>query len=148
MYSLVVWLFYLVASFILIGDVLFSLHGVIYAINSLIFTFCATTIAFCLGNVVNNKNAINGIVNVIALGSSFLCGAFVPLRWLPSSVLTIAKFLPTYYYVKTNESLTSLEVFNFDNLIPLIINMGIVLLFSIVFVVLSNIISNKKRKIG
>lgn len=147
LYSLIVWLFYLVLSFILVGNIMFTTHGFIYAINSLIFTICATTIAFFLGSIVQNKNAINGIVNVVALGSSFLCGAFVPMRWLPNSVLKTAHILPTYYYVKTNESLTTLESFNFETLKPLFINMSIIIVFSIVFVVLTNIISNKRRKI-
>jgi ABC-2 type transport system permease protein len=93
-------------------------------------------------------NAINGIVNVIALGSSFLCGAFVPLRWLPSSVLTIAKFLPTYYYVKSNSIITTLEEINFTTLKPVLINMGILLGSAVVFMILSNVVSNRKRKIG
>ena len=59
---------------------MFSIHGIFYLINSFIFSICATTIALFIGNIVSNKNAISGIVNVIALGSSFLCGAFVPME--------------------------------------------------------------------
>ena len=65
-------------------------EGLIYILNSFIFTICATTMSFFIGNLITNKNAVNGIVNVVALGSSFLCGAFVPMRWLPDSVLKIA----------------------------------------------------------
>ncbi len=67
LFSIVMWLFYIILSFILIGKVMFSMHGLIYIINSLIFTVCATSIAFLIANLVNNKNAINGIVNVVAL---------------------------------------------------------------------------------
>lgn len=94
----------------------------------------------------NNKGAINGIVNVIALGSSFLCGAFVPMEWLPNSVLKIAHFLPTYYYISTNEMLKTLENFNFTSLRPIIINMAIMLGFSVIFIILTNISSKIKRK--
>lgn len=149
LYSFVVWLFYLIVSFILLDtSIMFSLHGLIYMINSLIFTMCATTIAFFIGSFVQNKNAISGIVNVVALGSSFLCGAFVPLEWLPDGVITIAHILPTYYYIKTNELLSTLEIFNFDNLKPILMNMLILVLFIILFIILTNIISMKKRKIG
>ncbi|MGM9532105.1 hypothetical protein [Intestinibacter sp.] len=104
-------------------------------------------IVYLTTNLVNNKNAINGIVNVVALGTSFLCGAFVPMEWLPNSVLNIAHILPSYWYIKTNEILKSIEVFNFETLKPIIINMGIVLLFSILFIVITNIVSKKKRTI-
>lgn len=127
---------------------MFTTHGLIYLINSFIFTICTTALAFLIGNFLNNKDAINGIVNVVALGSSFLCGAFVPQSMLGSSVLKIAHLLPTYYYIKNNELLTTIEVFNFETLKPLIINMFIIVIFAIIFMIFTNILSKKKQKIG
>lgn len=146
-YSLILWLFYVIISFIILGDIMATATGVVYIINSLVLTICATTIAFFIGNLVSNKGAINGIVNVVALGSSFLCGAFVPMEWLPDSVLKIAHTLPTYYYISTNEALKTLEKFNFATLKPLIVNMVIMLGFAIVFIILANVVSRRKRKI-
>lgn len=148
LYAIIIWLFYLILAFFLIGNIMFTRHGLVYAINSFLFTFCATTLAFCIGSLIQNKDAITGIVNVFSLGSSFLCGAFVPLQWLPDSVLKIAHLLPTYYYIKTNESLTSLEVWNTKTITPLLINMSIIIAFSIFFIILTNRITKKKRKIG
>ena len=125
---------------------MFTAHGVIYIINSFIFTLCAVTIAFLIGNLIKNKDAVNGIVNVIALGSSFLCGAFVPVEILPDSVLKIAHILPSYWYIKTNEMVKTLEEFNFETLKPIVINMGVIVLFSILFITITNIVSSKKRK--
>ena len=51
-------------------------------LNSLLFTICATTIEFFIVSIITNKNSISGIVNVVALGSNFLCGAFVPMKYL------------------------------------------------------------------
>lgn len=148
LYSFVLWLFYVIMSLVLVGNVMFSTHGLIYIINFLIFTICATAISFFIGNAVTNKNALSGIVNVVALGSSFLCGAFVPMRFLPDSVIKIAHVLPTYYYISTNETLASLEEFTFETMKSLYANMGILLGFSVVFIILTNIVSKKKRKIG
>lgn len=148
LFAVVLWIFYVALSFILVGDIMFSTHGLIYIANSFVFTMCAVTIAFLIGNLVNNKNAINGIVNVVALGSSFLCGAFVPMEWLPDSVLTIAHILPSYYYISSNEMISGLEVINFETIKPILTNMGIVLIFAIVFIVITNIVSKRKRKIG
>ncbi len=148
LFAIALWIFYVLISIFLIGDVMFSMHGLFYMSNSFLFTLCALTIAFLIGNLLQNKNAISGLVNVIALGSSFLCGSFVPMEWLPSSVLTIAHTLPSYWYIKTNECLKIVEVFDMETLKPILFNMGILLCFSIVFVLITNIISSRKRKIG
>ena len=148
LYAFILWVFYLIMSFILLGSSMLSIQGLIYAINSLMFTLCSTTIAFFIGSITKNKNAIGGIVNVVALGSSFLCGAFVPVKYLPDSVLNIAHILPTYYYVNNNEVLKTIEKFNINTLKPIIINILIMIFFSILFIILTNIITKKKRKIG
>lgn len=147
-YSLILWLLYVIISFVILGDIMTTNTGVIYIINSLALTICATTLSFLIGNLVSNKGAINGIVNVIALGSSFLCGAFVPMEWLPDSVLKIAHILPTYYYISTNEALKTLEELNFETLKPLMTNIVIILGFAAIFIILANIVSKRKRKIG
>lgn len=148
LFAVLLWVLYVMLSFIFVGHVMVSLHGIIYIINSFIFTICAVTMAFLIANIISDKNAINGIVNVVALGSSFLCGAFVPLEWLPTSVLTLAHILPSYYYISSNELLTHIEVITLDTLKPILCNMGIVILFSIAMIIITNIISKRRRKIG
>lgn len=148
LFSIILWMIYVVLSFTLVGDVMFSIHGIFYLINSFIFTICATTIALFIGNIVSNKNAISGIVNVIALGSSFLCGAFVPMEWLPEGVIKIAHILPSYYYISNNEILKTLEIINFNTIKPILLNIIIILSFSIIFIILTNIVSKRKQKIG
>ena len=147
-YALVVWGLYVLASFVLLGDTIRSLHGGLFILNALIFTITATALSFLIGSLVNNKNAITGIVNVVGLGSSFLCGVFVPLEYLPNSVKTIAHALPTYYYVKNNECISVLENFNFETFKPLIQNSLALIAFTTVFVTISIIVASKKRKIG
>ena len=148
LFSIILWMIYVVLSFILVGDIMFSIHGIFYLINSFVFTICATTIALFIGNIVSNKNAISGIVNVIALGSSFLCGAFVPMEWLPDGVIKIAHILPSYYYISNNEVLKTLELINLNTIKPILLNIIIVLSFSIMFIILTNIVSKRKQKKG
>ena len=148
LFALVLWLFYVVLSFLVVGDIMFSMHGLFYILNSFLFMVCALTIAFLIGNFLIDKNAINGLVNVIALGSSFLCGAFVPPEYLPDTVLKIAHVLPSYWFINTNQTIKEIEVFNVDSIRPIIINFSILLLFSIIFILITNWISYRKRKIG
>lgn len=146
LFAFILWIFYLLIAFILMGKVMSTMHGLFFIINSFIFTFCALTIAFLIANLVSNKNAVNGIVNVIALGSSFLCGSFVPASMLPDFVLKIAHALPSYWYIKTNDLLKEVEVFNIETIRPILTNMFIIICFSIVFIIVTNVVSSKKRK--
>ncbi len=147
LFALLLWIFYIVLSIILVGNIMFTSHGLFYILNSAIFSCCALSLAFLIASVIKNKNAINGIVNVIALGSSFLCGAFVPMEMLPSSVLAIAHILPSYWYMKTNELLKGVESFNIESILPILINMAVIIVFTIGFIMMTNIITKRNRKI-
>ncbi|MDO4341497.1 MAG: ABC transporter permease [bacterium] len=142
------WLFYMILSTILFKDLMFSTNGLLYIFNSLIFSFCALTIGNLIGNFTTKKEAIGGIVNVLAVGSSFLCGCFVPMQYMPSYVLKIARILPTYYYVINNETIKVIENINLETIKPLITNSLIVIIFSTIFILLTNYISKKKQVIN
>ena len=79
LFAITLWLIYILLGFVLLGNILIEPHGIIYILNSFIFMICSLTIAFLIANLIKNKNAINGIINVISLGSSFICGALVPM---------------------------------------------------------------------
>ena len=145
-FSSIVWLLFVIIGVTIVGDIMFSIRGLISIINSFIFTFCALTLSILISSLTNNKNAISGIVNVIALGSAFLCGAFVPAEYLPSSVLNFAHILPAYYYINSNDLLKNIDVINISSMQPIIINMIIIIMFSILFIILDNIVTRKKRK--
>ena len=149
LFSLVVCALYIVISIVEIGpDALFTINGIFCMLSMFVFTICATTIALLIGNLVSNKEAISGVINVIALGSSFLCGAFVPLSYLPESVKTIAHALPSYFYVSAVDNATKLETLSLESLTPLLVNYGIIIGFSVLFMVITNYISKKKMIIG
>lgn len=145
-FSSIVWLLFVIIGVTIVGDIMFSIRGLISIINSFIFTFCALTLSILISSITNNKNAISGIVNVIALGSAFLCGAFVPAEYLPDSVLNFAHILPAYYYINSNDLLKNIDVINISSMHPIIINMIIIIMFSILFIILNNVVTRKKRK--
>lgn len=145
-FSSIVWLLFVIIGVTIVGDIMFSIRGLISIINSFIFTFCALTLSILISSITNNKNAISGIVNVIALGSAFLCGAFVPAEYLPSSVLNFAHILPSYYYINSNDLLKNIDVINISSMHPIIINMVIIIIFSLLFIILNNVVTRKKRK--
>ncbi len=147
-YSSLVWLLYMILGVVLFSSTMLSIRGLIYSLNAFIFTFSSLTLALLLSTLINDKNAVNGIVNVIALGSAFLCGAFIPTEWLPESVITISRIFPTYWYVNSNDLLTNLQSINMTTLKPILINMLVVIIFSVTFIILNNLVAKKKQKVG
>ena len=145
---MLLWVLYVIISFIALKDIMISKTGLIYILNSFVFTICVTALSFLLGTLINNKDALSGIANVISLGSSFLCGAFVPVQWLPDFVIKVAHVIPTYYYIDNNERLVIIEKFTSETMKPILNNILIMIGFTILFIILTNIISKKKRKIG
>ena len=146
--SFIVWLAYMIISFILFKEIMLSGNGIAYILNSFVFSICSLAVGFLIGTITHNKQAIGGIVNVVALGTSFLCGCFVPMSFMPSYVLKIAHILPTYYFVQNNELIKTLEYFKLKTLQPIIINGIIVLGFTLSFVLITLMISKRKQKIG
>lgn len=146
--SFIVWLAYMIISFILFKEIMLSGNGIAYILNSFVFSICSLAVGFLIGTITHNKQAIGGIVNVVALGTSFLCGCFVPMSFMPSYVLKIAHILPTYYFVQNNELIKTLEYFKLETLQPIIINGIIVLGFTLSFVLITLMINKRKQKIG
>ena len=139
------WLLYMILALIIFKDLFISMNGLWYVINSFVFSLCSLCIGFLIGNITQNKGAISGIVNVVSLGSSFLCGCFVPFEFMPDYVIKIAHIFPTYYFVINNEALKVMDNFSLSRVSPLIFNMGIVLIFGFCFVIITNYVSKKKQ---
>ena len=74
-----------------------------YVSNLSVFSFTILFLTFLINNIVKNKFAISAISTVLSLGTSFISGVMVPQQLLGKNVLTVAKFFPTYYYVKIND---------------------------------------------
>ena len=147
-YSLIAWLFYNILGLIICGSELISIRGLLFMINSFIYTIICLLISFIISNLLTNKDAISGIVNVLAVGSSFLCGVFVPAEWLSSGVLKVAHIFPTYYYVNANNVISELEVIKFNNLNGVYQNWIIMGIIIIGLFIVNLVIVRYKRKIN
>ena len=116
LFGTIIWILYVLLSFVIVGNIMLTSNCICMIILSFIFLIYCLSIGFLIANVINSKNAINGIINVIALGTSFLCGVFVNIEFLPSSVLNISKMIPNYYYIDAINKLTSIESISFDTI--------------------------------
>lgn len=105
---LTVWMFLIFISSI-IGDGSINKMSLLAILNSFAFMLISAGITMLTSVLVKDKNILNFIANTLGLGMSFLCGVFAPQELLGEGVLSVARFLPAYWYVKANNMLTGLS---------------------------------------
>lgn len=84
----------------------------LYALNIVAFGLPVLAIGFFIAKITNNKEALGAIINVVALASAFLCGAFIPRELMPDAVVAIGKALPSFYYIDNNNALAEMTSFS------------------------------------
>ena len=144
-FALISWFLLIIASFIMYGSYMFTANALLLLLNSLVFTLAALSVSYLIGNLLKSRGAMQAAANVIALGSSFICGVFVPQYLLSKTVINIANFLPTYWYVKNNNNIVNIVNFNMQNLMPVFINMFIVLGFAAAILIVTLVVIKQRR---
>lgn len=145
-YSVIVWFLLLLVAFISYGpDMLFSHNGLLCILNSLVYLLISVAITLFITLFSPNSNVLNMIANVLGLGMSFLCGVFVSQYLLSDRVISVSRFLPTYWYVRINNMLSgaSGERYSLHNYL---LWLGIEFLFCIALFVLY-LVGGKQKKI-
>lgn len=95
---------------------IFKPNTLIFILNAVVFGISVLGLSFLVGNLVKGREAISAVANIITLSSCFLSGVFVPQAFLAESVLRVASFFPTYWYVKANTLIANLTHFDFASL--------------------------------
>lgn len=144
-YAVIAWLVMIFASFIMFGSFMFTGKGALFLLNSFVFALVALSISYLIGNLINNMNTATGVANVFSLGTCFISGVFVPQAFLGKTVLSIASFTPTYWYVKSNNSIAELVDVNLTNLTPIFFNMFIMIAFAIAMLAVTLVVIKQKR---
>jgi ABC-2 type transport system permease protein len=144
-YAVLAWFAMIITSLFMYGSYMFTGRGLLFLLNSLVFTFAALSISFLIGNVIKSKNAMSAAANVVALGTCFISGVFVPQALLGKSVLAFASFTPNYWYVKSNNIIASLVNFNMENLAPIFLNMLIVIGFAVAVLTVTLVVIKQRR---
>lgn len=144
-FAILSWIVMISSSFILYKEYMLTFRGFLLLLNSLIFTFAALSISFLIANVVKSRNAMSAAANVVALGSSFISGVFVPQEMLGKTVLTIASFTPTYWFIKANNDISDIARFNMENVMPIINSMLVILAFATASLSVALVIIKQKR---
>ena len=145
-FSLCSWLVMMIVSGLLYFRAMLTINGLLLGLNSFVFMIFGLSLSFLIGNTIRSRNAQAAASNVLTLGTSFISGVFVPQAFLGKTVLAVARFTPTYWYVKANITIGSLVNFNARNLWPVYWPMLIQLLFAIVLLAISFAVIRKKRQ--
>lgn len=130
-------------TYINFGDIIFTKSGVLYILNMIVFMCVSLSFAFLIGTVTTTVNVISMLANVVGLGFSFLGGIFVPIELLSDTVLKIAHFLPSFWYVTTGKTILTLG--KKSSMTDVAKDMGIQLLFALAFLTVALVVQNKKR---
>ena len=120
LYVAIIWtifmLLYMVFIFITNKELSFEFtkREFLAIFNSIIIILVSTAIAILVVQFSPKDEILSMIGNIIGLGSSFLCGVFVPQDMLGENVILAARFLPIYWYVKANNCIFAIagETFN------------------------------------
>lgn len=121
---------------------LLSVQGMFYMMNMVCYMVVALSITFLVSKLTSKNEVISVLANIISLGMAFLCGVFVPLEFLSNVVVTIAHFLPAYWYVRNINAIGS---YSAQSLPEIVICMGIQLLFATAITMIAVIVYRKKR---
>ncbi len=106
--GLTLWIFVIVIGILFYGrDFYTSENFVYYLLNSVSMLFVGIALAYLMGTIAPNRDALTGIANIISLGMCFLGGVFVPLEFMGSHVKAVSHFLPIYWYEKANDLLAN-----------------------------------------
>jgi len=147
-FTFIIFIVYLILSFLILKSSILNINGILYSLNMFIFFIVSFTMAILISNLVKSKGAISGVVNVISLGSAFLCGAFIPVKYMPSFALKIAHIFPTFYFIDNNEYIASLQNFDKASYEFVLKNFIIMIVFIIFFLILNTLVTRFKRKVN
>jgi ABC-2 type transport system permease protein len=117
-------------------------------INTFVYALVILCISFFIGITVKGKNAVQALSTALSLGMAFLSGMFVPQQFLGSAVLRVASFLPSYWYVRANDTIGSLTEYNIRNLTPVLQYMAIQIGFAAVFLAFVLVVAKRKRQVA
>ena len=103
--TVVIWLVFMLGGMLLYGGMYRGTSCWMAVLNSFIFAMIAAMFSVFLVSFNIGATVVGMISQIVGLGMAFLCGCFFPQSMLGEGVLTVAKVLPAYWYVKANDIL-------------------------------------------
>ena len=108
--TLVVWLVFMLGGMLLYGGMYKGTSCWMAVLNSFIFAMFSAMFAIFIVSFNVSTTVVGMISQIFGLGMAFISGCFMPQSMLGNGVLTVAKFLPAYWYVKANDILSGARI--------------------------------------
>lgn len=146
LFAIAAWLVMFLVSLAMDGYQLQAPKLLLFGANALAFTLACLSIAFLISQFIRSRDVQQSIANVLALGTSFISGVFVPQEMLGDTVQTLASFTPTYWYILAINEIDTLPDFSSLSLQPTIRYMLIQLGFAIALLAVAMAVIRQKRQ--
>ena len=121
-----------------------SVMSIPYAIAvSFILAFCISSLGIILATFFESMESFSAIMNFIVMPMFFLSGAMYPVKNLPDILKWISKLNPLTFGIDAlkHAILENTGVFDF----PLFVDLGVLIVSSVVFVILAGIMFERKK---
>lgn len=137
---------FMIAGYVLNKSRMINANTILIWINAVVFSLTVLSFSYLVGITVQSRKAIGMIATGISLSLAFISGIFVPQQYLGSSVLKVASFTPTYWYVKANDTLAKVTSFHSSEISSTIGYMAIETGFTIAIISIALVVSKRKRQ--
>lgn len=139
--------FILVAVILYRGDILRT-GSLLCILNSVAFLFFSVALGLLVGQVARSGNMISAIANVAVMAMCFLGGVFVPFEIMGSTMQTVAKFMPTYWYLQAVDTAALATRFDASSLALYWLGIGMQLIFGVALLSVALVVSKQKQRMA
>lgn len=140
------WLIMMICGALFDMKGFFRATTLLLALNSLVYTLMAAALGFMIGTLATSREQVGALSNMFALGFSFIGGIFVPLEFLGNGVLTVARFTPSYWYVKANDVISSAKDIGSVDITTARNDMLVILCFGAAFLTIGLAAEKRRRE--
>ena len=145
--TLGLWFIYGVISVVIYKELMFTFNGLLMIVNSLIFSFTVTSLAYMISKFIKKQNVISGIQNVVSLGLSFISGCFISAELIDEKILNFSKIFPSYWFIQGNHDIARMSEFGISNMYGVFVKYGIILGFGLLYFIIAQFGHNFKRNL-
>lgn len=128
------------------GSIYTDVRFPFFVLNLVSMLVMGLSLGFLTGMVAKNSDEVNGIVNIVSLGLCFLGGVFVPQEFFSDTIIKVAKFFPTYWYVATNEIIGGMKEFDTVLSGKIFSQACLVFCYALVFFAVTLVVISNRRK--
>lgn len=146
--SFVILMMFNILPLILYGSDMTVIKLILYVANTLCFILIAVAITIMFGSIASSDAILASMINVVALGTSFLGGVFVPVEIFGKNMRMVAKFMPTYWYIYAVDDIVKVKELTFEALRKILQGMGMQLMFALAFMSIAAVIVRRRRYNG